>query len=497
MSQLNGYSLEYAAPPSQPAIGITYSTGSVSRSGSATSSSPLKRKRSEAAMTVTAVTVAAIPSDVPLTPIILPDIYSDPDEPYEAPPSPVPTEIVDDTPEKTAEEHVEAAKAVGVKVRDFAHEPVPKTPRDPRAPEMWTRALENLIQYDRYIRRHPTEGESMRLPGKVLCNLLALGWITHEEAERNWREGDWKAVGDYMSRPNGPYPVCIPKSHKRPTAAYRAALRMEAFRSLDDDVPEECIYVPPDEPGMDDGPQRISSFAQRFAHLPLSTVASVSQAPATPCATQASATQSSATQVSATQSSATQSPATSHRDASGNDVHADKRRRVSSSGTPPAGPSRTLSRTLSRSASSQLLGSSRSGTPVYEEPPAPRARTRGVNRNVRQLCISSTQVSTHHNQRLFACCTVISYFVDVSLCAHTSIVYIGRRLPLLSPSVALTYFLRLLLLPPTSRTHLQPSSIPDRSTSRCYPISCLTSLFPAQIFVSSTAHTRTRAPAVE
>ncbi|TFK79664.1 hypothetical protein K466DRAFT_592277 [Polyporus arcularius HHB13444] len=143
-----------------------------------------------------------------------------------------------------------------------------------------------------------------------------------------------------MSRPNGPYPVCIPKSHKRPTAAYRAALRMEAFRSLDDDVPEECIYVPPDEPGMDDGPQRISSFAQRFAHLPLSTVvsapqpaatqASATQASATQAsATQASATQSSATQVSATQSSATQSPATSHRDASGNDVHADKRRRVS------------------------------------------------------------------------------------------------------------------------------------------------------------------------
>ncbi len=372
MSQLNGYSLEYAAPPSQPAIGITYSTGSVSRSGSATSSSPLKRKRSEAAMTVTAVTVAAIPSDVPLTPIILPDIYSNPDEPYEAPPSPVPTEIVDDTPEKTAEEHVEAAKAVGVKVRDFAHEPVPKTPRDPRAPEMWTRALENLIQYDRYIRRHPTEGESMRLPGKVLCNLLALGWITHEEAERNWREGDWKAVGDYMSRPNGPYPVCIPKSHKRPTAAYRAALRMEAFRSLDDDVPEECIYVPPDEPGMDDGPQRITSFAQRFAHLPLSTVASASAPPATQSpATQSPATQSSANRSSATQSSTIQSSATTHRDASGNDVHTDKRRRVSSSGTPPAGPSRTLSRTLSRSASSQLLGSSRSGTPVYEEPPAP------------------------------------------------------------------------------------------------------------------------------
>ncbi|KAI0700254.1 hypothetical protein C8T65DRAFT_580446 [Cerioporus squamosus] len=336
MAQLNGYSLEYSAPPGQPAIGISYSTGSPSRSSGAALPTHLKRKRSEAAMTVTGVTVAVATSELPLTPIILPDIHSNPDEPYVAPPSPVPTEIVDDTPEKTGEELVEAAKAAGVKVRDFAHEPVPKTPRDPRAPEMWTRALENLIQHDRYIRRHPTEAAGMRLSGKILYNLLALGWVTREEAERNWREADWKAVSEYMSRPNGPYPVCIPKSHKRPTAAYRAALRMESFHSLEDDVPEECIYVPPDEPGMDDGPQRVSSLALR-------------RAPAT----------------------SSQSPATGHRDASGNDVHVDKRRRVSSTGTPPAGPSRTLSRTLSRSASSQLLGSSRSGTPVYEEPPAP------------------------------------------------------------------------------------------------------------------------------
>ncbi|RPD53953.1 hypothetical protein L226DRAFT_525857 [Lentinus tigrinus ALCF2SS1-7] len=358
MAQLNGFSLQYAGPSAPPTIAFSYSTGSLSRSGSLTSSTPLKRKRSELAMTVTGVTVAVATSNVPLSPIILPGIH--PDEPYVAPPSPVPTEIVDDTPEKSGEELVEAAKAAGVKVRDFAYEPVPKPPRDPRAPEFWTKALENLILHDRYIRRHPTEAESIRLPGKILYRLLALGWVTQEEAEHNWREGDWKAVAEYTSRPNGPYPVCIPKSHKKPTAAYRALLRTESFLTLEDDVPEECIYVPPDEPGMDNGLQRppISVFGLPLAAHPTPVLDS------------------------------SHHPATGHRDAAGNDVHVDKRRRVSAPGTPSAtpsaGPSRTLSRTLSRSASSQCLSASRSGTPVYEAP-APPVRARNALRRTETM----------------------------------------------------------------------------------------------------------------
>ena len=357
MAHLDGYSLEYSAAPAHHALAISYSTGSLPRCSSTASSSPLKRKRSDLAMTVTEVSLAVPRPGLPLTPIILPSIYTNPDDPYVAPPSPVPTEIFEDESDKTGEEFMEDAKATGVKVRDFAYEPVSRTPRDPRAPELWTRALENLIIHDRYIRRHPTEADSMRLPGKTLYRLLALGWVTREEAEHNWRAADWKAVEDYTSRPNGPYPVCIPKSHRRPTAAYRTVLRKECFLTLEDDVPEECIYVPPDEPGMDDGLRRPppSVFG-----LPLAPHPTPVLDPPTPGPHQ--------------RGLAPPQPA-GHRDATGNDVHADKRRRVSApatpSATPPAGPSRTLSRTLSRSASSQFLGPSRPGTPVYEEPPPP------------------------------------------------------------------------------------------------------------------------------
>ena len=83
-------------------------------------------------------------------PIVLPDPHGDPNEPYVSPPSPVPTEIVEDVPEQSPEEIMEAAKATGVKVRDFAHEPRPLP--DIRAPELFRRPLEALILHDRYIR---------------------------------------------------------------------------------------------------------------------------------------------------------------------------------------------------------------------------------------------------------------------------------------------------------------------------------------------------------
>ena len=345
---LDGYTLHYSAhpgPPGPPTIGVTYSTGS---STSAASPRSLKRKRSDEDMTVAAVSVS-VPDPNHPPPIILPGIHQDPDEPYVAPPSPVPTEIVEDPVEESCEDRMEAAKAAGVKVRDFAYESFAKMGRDPRAPEIWTRAREFLVLHDRYVRLHPTTRAPLRPAGKILYNLLAIGWVTKKEAEENWRDDDWKVVHEYSSRPNGPYPVRIPTSLKKPTAAYRAALRREGFHAKEDDIPEECIYVPPDEPGMDDGPKR--------GPLPLQRCSTTVVAPSP-------------------------SPPQSMRGLPPADVQLAKRRKVSGDPTPPATPSvsppQTLGRTLSRSASFQSV--SRSGTPPADPPTPPVRNPRAIQR---------------------------------------------------------------------------------------------------------------------
>ncbi|KAI0773100.1 hypothetical protein BD413DRAFT_473288 [Trametes elegans] len=219
-------------------------------------------------MTVTiAVTETAPSQDAPLVlPVFFPSV-NHPDEPYPVPGSPAPTEIVDDFPQ-SGEECMEKAKAAGVKVRDFAHEPLPKG-RDIRAPEMWLDPVEALVLHDRYIRVSSRRAPNYRLSGKLLHNLRALNWVTQEEAEFHWRPEDWTAMQQYMDRPLGPYPFCIPKVLKKPTAAYRAYMRQERYAPLPDDRPEAEIYVPPDEPGMDDGPQRVDRALLRRASAAL------------------------------------------------------------------------------------------------------------------------------------------------------------------------------------------------------------------------------------
>ncbi|KAL7278279.1 hypothetical protein ACG7TL_008255 [Trametes sanguinea] len=374
MARLDGYTLHLTSPPPQPTIGFTYSAGTLSRSSSAvlSSSKSLKRKRSDESMTVTITVAKSAPA--PAAPLILPIVFpsvnsesQNPDGDYAAPPSPAPTEIIDDPNSKTGEECMEEAKAEGVKVRDFAYEPLPKT-RDPRAPELWHNPREVLALHDRYVRVSNYRASNYRLSGKLLHRLLASNWVTQKEAEANWRPEDWEAVNEYRSRPLGPYPFCIPKSLKKPTAAYRAYLIEDKFVTYPDDIPESQIYVPPDEADMDDGPARVKpellhAAAAAIARAPsndlpapITTIAPSQPAPDT--------------------------------------VHADKRRRISSGpsaggaattpqSTPPAssttlGATRTPSRDLSSSAPTPPRAST---PPAASLPPRPaRGRGRGLAR---------------------------------------------------------------------------------------------------------------------
>ncbi|KAH9847771.1 hypothetical protein C2E23DRAFT_847400 [Lenzites betulinus] len=324
MSCLDGYSLQLSAPPHHPSIGIAYPVSSLSRSNSARSiSSSLKRKRSDDSMAVT-ITVAQPPhpssQEAPLVlPIIFPSVKRTGSDVYPAPLSPAATEIIEAVDEGSDVCMVKA-KAAGVKVRDFAHEPLSKG-RDIRAPEVWNTPLEALILHDRYIRVAARRMENYRLSGKLLHRLLAIGWVTQEEADAHWREEDWQAVSAYVSRPLGAYPFTIPSGLKKPTASYRAALRLDQHVAAPDDLPEDKIIVPADEPGMDDGPARVDAAFLRRAVIALNG----GGAAANPAAT----------------SSSVEAP------------HVDKKQRLNPPEstpptTPPRGPCRTP--TVSRSA---------------------------------------------------------------------------------------------------------------------------------------------------
>ncbi|KAI0668178.1 hypothetical protein C8Q78DRAFT_1048930 [Trametes maxima] len=359
MARLDGYSLHLTAPPSHSIIGIGYPTTSLSGPSS------LKRKRSNESMSVTLTVAKTVPPpDAPLVlPIIFPSVDRGGDEFYVSAASPAPTEIIDDVHEND-EECMERAKAVGVKVRDFAYEPLAK-PRDLRAPEVWTNPRETLVMHDRYVRTSLRCADNYRLSGKLLHRLLAINWVTQEEAEANWRPEDWKAVQEYVTRPLGAYPFCIPSGCKKPTAAYRAYMRNDKYLPLPDDLPEEKILVPADEPGMDDGPPRVDPAFLRAAVATLERAFSggASRPSATPVATP---------------------PADIVR------THVDKRRRVSGptlspagspapQDTPPASPTRALGRTPSRSVSFSA-SSSRASTPPVAHIPPRLARGRGLAR---------------------------------------------------------------------------------------------------------------------
>ncbi len=198
-------------------------------------SDSLKRKHSEIS-TASAFDTSGESSDMFLpTPSV---------EAFVGPPSPVPTEIIDVEPE----DFVSTSKRHGVKVRDFGLEPI-----SVRTPEVWVRPIQTLAQHDTYIRR-PQSAQYYSLTGKSLWRLLKLGWVTQEEAKRHWTESDWQNLKAYENRPQGPYPFIISPRRPKPTAAYRAAMRIQQFGEPEpEDVSEEMIYVPPDEPGMWDG----------------------------------------------------------------------------------------------------------------------------------------------------------------------------------------------------------------------------------------------------
>ena len=322
-------------------------------SGSSAPSRPLKRKRSLVAMNAS---LDPAPSRN-LSPIIVSSIHQEPDGLEDSCPSPAPTEIIE--PEPSSEELMAAAIATGVKGRDFAYE----TPRKPdiRAREVWKNPLDSLTSFDYYIRTDPVHASGLRLSGKALFNLRAAGWITDAEAQRHFRSADWEAVKAYEARPYGPYPCGMYVSAKRPTRAYRLRLLQQASGHNEFHIGENEIYMPEDEPGMDDGPLAPPVRVRKLSRPP-------SRAPVAATAANPSSHKTPVASTSAAVAAAPVEPA-------GGDARAHKRRRVAS------GPSTIPARSPSASTRTTHGPAThlRSDTPPLTAPPSPSSRMRSAS----------------------------------------------------------------------------------------------------------------------
>ncbi|KAH7921688.1 hypothetical protein BV22DRAFT_710684 [Leucogyrophana mollusca] len=111
-------------------------------------------------------------------------------------PSPAPTEII--PIDLTQEECVEDIQRQGIKVRDFAYEPVPV---ETRAPELFDPLLA-WSQYEAAL-THPNPNRTAML-GRTIRRLLDLGWVTVDDQEK-WLEQDRDALADHDSRPTYPW----------------------------------------------------------------------------------------------------------------------------------------------------------------------------------------------------------------------------------------------------------------------------------------------------
>ncbi len=157
------------------------------------------------------------------------------------PPSPAATEIAYDVSyiEQQPEERIETLRAAGIKVRDFAYEPMPNTSK---APEVFD-PVPCLIAADWYM-RNPRKNLGMLRP-KSLFRLIKMGWLSLEDVKRHFEVYEYVALAHYNDKPDEKrYPfVVIPQNQSMPTPSQRVRLRRQAgLATHPDDLPDRVFF---------------------------------------------------------------------------------------------------------------------------------------------------------------------------------------------------------------------------------------------------------------
>jgi hypothetical protein len=211
----------------------------------------------------TVSTAASGQSPFTLTPIdTTPNISTGPSLSHPPPPSPVPTEIIPYTEQiaMTAEDHIAALLAEGIKVRDFIHEPVPNSCK---APEVFD-PLPPLIATDWHM-RNPRRNHGM-LSGKALFRLIKIGWLTLADVAKRVHVREFSALVQYSERPEEErYPFVIVPNSPLPTPSQRVRMRWNSgFPTHTDDVPDQVFfgYDPTGHSDEEHAPPRISPGAE-------------------------------------------------------------------------------------------------------------------------------------------------------------------------------------------------------------------------------------------
>jgi hypothetical protein len=115
-------------------------------------------------------------------------------------------------------------RAAGIKVRDFAHEPMPNSSK---APELFD-PVPCLIAADWYM-RNPEKNHGLLSP-KALFGLIKMSWLTLEDVRRYFDPYDYIALAHYNDRPDERrYPFVVASRNEAiPTPSQRVRLHRQA-----------------------------------------------------------------------------------------------------------------------------------------------------------------------------------------------------------------------------------------------------------------------------
>ena len=141
--------------------------------------------------------------------------------------------------EQSHEERLESLRAAGIKVRDFAHEPIPNSSK---APEVFD-PVPCLIAADWHM-RNPEKNRGLLSP-KALFRLIKMGWLALDDVRRYFNPYEYVALAHYNDKPDEKrYPfVVASKNESIPTPSQRVRLRRQAgLASQPGDIPDKEFF---------------------------------------------------------------------------------------------------------------------------------------------------------------------------------------------------------------------------------------------------------------
>jgi hypothetical protein len=133
---------------------------------------------------------------------------------------------------------MENLQAAGIKVRDYAYEPLPNARK---APEVFD-PVPPLIAADWHM-RNPSKNYGLLTP-KALFRLIKIGWLTLADVARHFSPVEFATLREYNDLPDERrYPFVVPAHDTMPSPEQRVRMRRRAGLALHwDDLPDSLFF---------------------------------------------------------------------------------------------------------------------------------------------------------------------------------------------------------------------------------------------------------------